>query len=55
MIATGSLLPMQLEEKHFTVAMARCRVEAPPMVDVVPGHRVACWVTAPPVKPVTTQ
>jgi peptide/nickel transport system ATP-binding protein len=24
-----------------------CRSEHPPMVDVSPGHRVACWVTAP--------
>jgi len=37
------------------LAMATCRAEHPPMVDVAPGHRVACWVTAPPVKPVTTQ
>jgi peptide/nickel transport system ATP-binding protein len=25
-----------------------CRKEHPPMVDVAAGHRVACWVTAPP-------
>ena len=34
------------------LAMAACRVEHPPMVDVAPGHRVACWVTAPPGGPV---
>jgi peptide/nickel transport system ATP-binding protein len=27
-----------------------CRVEHPPMVDVAPGHRVACWVAAPPAE-----
>jgi peptide/nickel transport system ATP-binding protein len=27
-----------------------CRREHPPMVDVGPGHRVACWVTAPPAQ-----
>ena len=37
------------------LAMAACRVEHPPMVDVAPGHRVACWVTAPPDKPVSAQ
>jgi peptide/nickel transport system ATP-binding protein len=30
------------------LAMATCSAEHPPMVDVAPGHRVACWVTAPP-------
>jgi peptide/nickel transport system ATP-binding protein len=30
------------------LAIATCRAEPPPMVDVAPGHRVACWVTAPP-------
>jgi len=25
------------------------------MVDVAPAHRVACWVTAPPVEAITTQ
>jgi peptide/nickel transport system ATP-binding protein len=37
------------------LAMATCRAEPPPMVDVAPGHRVACWVTAPPDQPVTVQ
>jgi peptide/nickel transport system ATP-binding protein len=36
------------------LAMATCRAEHPPMVDVAPGHRVACWVTAPPVNTPTT-
>jgi peptide/nickel transport system ATP-binding protein len=27
------------------LAMATCHVKPPPMVDVAPGHRVACWVT----------
>ncbi len=27
-----------------------CTAEHPPMVDVAPGHRVACWVTAPPAQ-----
>jgi peptide/nickel transport system ATP-binding protein len=31
------------------LAVATCRAEHPPMVDVDPGHRVACWVTAPPL------
>jgi peptide/nickel transport system ATP-binding protein len=35
------------------LAIAACGVEPPPMVDVAPGHRVACWVTAPPVKSAT--
>jgi peptide/nickel transport system ATP-binding protein len=30
------------------LAMDVCRKEHPPMVDVAAGHRVACWVTAPP-------
>jgi len=30
------------------LAIATCSAEAPPMVDVDTGHRVACWVTAPP-------
>jgi len=30
------------------LAIGTCRAEAPPMVDVAPGHRVACWVTAAP-------
>ncbi len=25
----------------------RCRVEDPPLVEVAPGHRAACWVRAP--------
>ncbi|TVQ34484.1 MAG: ATP-binding cassette domain-containing protein [Geminicoccaceae bacterium] len=29
------------------LAEARCRVEAPPLVQVAPGHRVACHVRAP--------
>jgi len=37
------------------LAMATCRAEHPPMVDVAPAHRVACWVTAPPDKTVTAQ
>jgi peptide/nickel transport system ATP-binding protein len=37
------------------LAMAACRADPPPMVDVAPGHRVACWVTAPPKVPVTAQ
>jgi peptide/nickel transport system ATP-binding protein len=37
------------------LAIEICRVEHPPMVDVAPGHRVACWVNAPPDKPVTVQ
>ncbi len=24
-------------------AVARCRAEPPPLVDIAPGHRVACW------------
>jgi peptide/nickel transport system ATP-binding protein len=31
------------------LAVDHCRNAHPPMVDVAPGHRVACWVTAPPV------
>jgi len=27
-----------------------CRKEHPPMIDVAAGHRVACWVTAPPAQ-----
>jgi len=30
------------------LAIDVCRKEHPPMVDVAAGHRVACWVTAPP-------
>jgi peptide/nickel transport system ATP-binding protein len=37
------------------LAMETCRAEHPPMVDVAPGHRVACWVTAPPKQPVAVQ
>ena len=37
------------------LAMQTCRVEHPPMVDVAPGHRVACWVTAPPGVAVSAQ
>jgi peptide/nickel transport system ATP-binding protein len=37
------------------LAIAICRVEHPPMVDVAPVHRVACWVKAPPVQPLTPQ
>ena len=37
------------------LAMATCRLEPPPMIDVAPAHRVACWVTAPPVEAITTQ
>ena len=37
------------------LAIEACRVEHPPMVDVAPGHRVACWITAPPVKPIALQ
>jgi peptide/nickel transport system ATP-binding protein len=33
------------------LAMEHCRNEAPPLVDVAPGHRVACWVTASPRSP----
>ena len=33
------------------LAIEICRAEHPPMVDLAPGHRVACWVTAPPIKP----
>ena len=33
------------------LAIEICRAEHPPMVDLAPGHRVACWVTAPPTKP----
>jgi peptide/nickel transport system ATP-binding protein len=27
------------------LAMEHCRKEAPPLVDLAPGHRVACWAT----------
>jgi peptide/nickel transport system ATP-binding protein len=37
------------------LAIAPCRAEPPPMVDVASGHRVACWVAAPPHEPVTAQ
>jgi len=37
------------------LAMATCRAESPPLVDVARGHRVACWVTAPPTSPGTVQ
>ena len=37
------------------LAIAACCVEAPPLIDVVPGHRVACWVTAPLKEPVIAQ
>jgi peptide/nickel transport system ATP-binding protein len=37
------------------LAMETCRAEHPPMVDVAPGHRVACWVTAPPKTPMAVQ
>ena len=37
------------------LAIATCRTEHPPMVDVASGHRVACWVTAPPQEPVTVR
>jgi len=37
------------------LATAACRAEAPPLVEVAPGHRVACWVTAPPRSPATVQ
>jgi peptide/nickel transport system ATP-binding protein len=37
------------------LAIEICRAEHPPMVDLAPGHRVACWVTAPPAKPVALQ
>jgi peptide/nickel transport system ATP-binding protein len=37
------------------LAIAPCRAEAPPMVDVASGHRVACWVAAPPHEAVTAQ
>jgi peptide/nickel transport system ATP-binding protein len=30
------------------LAMDVCRRDHPPMVDVAPGHRVACWATAAP-------
>jgi peptide/nickel transport system ATP-binding protein len=30
------------------LAMALCRQQPPPMVDVATGHRVACWAAAPP-------
>jgi peptide/nickel transport system ATP-binding protein len=35
---------------HPRCPLARdiCRNEHPPMVDVTTGHRVACWITAPP-------
>jgi peptide/nickel transport system ATP-binding protein len=37
------------------LAIATCSAETPPMVDVARGHRVACWVTAPPDKAGRTQ
>jgi len=37
------------------LAQDKCRVEHPPMVDVAPGHRVACWVTAPPAQAAAPQ
>ena len=37
------------------LAIEICCVEHPPMVDAAHGHRVACWVKAPPDKPVTVQ
>jgi peptide/nickel transport system ATP-binding protein len=37
------------------LALATCRAEHPPMVDIAPGHRVACWVTAPPNQRVSVQ
>jgi peptide/nickel transport system ATP-binding protein len=42
---------------HPRCPLARdiCRSEHPPMVDVAHGHRVACWVTAPPAKPMAVQ
>jgi peptide/nickel transport system ATP-binding protein len=42
---------------HPRCSLARdiCSVQHPPMVDVAPGHRVACWVTAPPDPPSTVQ
>ena len=32
------------------LAIDLCRKEHPPMVGVAAGHRVACWVTAPPAQ-----
>ena len=42
---------------HPRCSLARdiCSVQHPPMVEVAPGHRVACWVTAPPDSPETVQ
>lgn len=31
------------------VAVARCRVEAPPLLTLAPGHQVACWLRQPAV------
>jgi peptide/nickel transport system ATP-binding protein len=41
---------------HPRCPLARdvCRNEHPPMVDVAAGHRVACWVTAPPAQAVAS-
>ena len=25
------------------IAIARCHIEQPPMLDLAPGHRTACW------------
>jgi peptide/nickel transport system ATP-binding protein len=36
------------------LAMDICGVEHPPMVDVAPGHRVACWATAAPLSTVAS-
>jgi peptide/nickel transport system ATP-binding protein len=37
------------------LAIAHCSTEPPPMVDVGSGHRVACWVAAPPDTSATPQ
>ncbi|WP_373069058.1 ABC transporter ATP-binding protein [Gemmatimonas sp.] len=42
------------------LAIPRCSSEQPPLVEVSPGHRVACWVEADPktlvtIKPVTSE
>jgi len=36
------------------LAIDVCRKEHPPMVDVAAGHRVACWLTAPPAQAVAS-
>jgi peptide/nickel transport system ATP-binding protein len=41
--AYGLPLPSALSARDSDLSR-----RAPPMVDVAPGHRVACWVTAPP-------